>query len=386
MRALLVLALALAASLGVPRAARAENLEPGVWLEMAVLACQRGEPAEMERLLLGLEQRFSPPEAIARFISSLRQSGCSPTQPLRGPESAGPGFTAPPIGRIALGLGVTTNANSGPSVEVLTLSGLQDAQLVLDESFRPQPDAWMTLAAERELPLEPLNRRGISMGMAASGRWLRTEQAFQELLWGGWLRGQWPLGNGLTLGSGVSLASSRLGQAPYARHAQWAGQLQWGARQDWRAELAHHQAQYLRRDAFDAAVTQIGFSHDLRLPEWTRGQVRLAVLVDEGQAARPGGNRAGWALQWSAERPAPIVGVWSVRAHLERSLSERAYAPGLIEERRDHKVSRLEAAWLIPSGPQAFWRASLLHRVERDAISLLGLRELSLGLEFNRLF
>jgi hypothetical protein len=80
------------------------------------------------------------------------------------------------------------------------------------------------------------------------------------------------------------------------------------------------------------------------------------------------------------------VGVWSVRAHLERSLSERAYAPGLIEERRDHKVSRVEMSWLIPHEPRQFWRVSILHRLERDAISLLGLREVSLGLEFNRLF
>ncbi len=385
MRLLLVLALGLAVSLGLTPRAVADNLEPGVWLEMAVLACQRGETAEMERLLRSLEQRFSPPQAITRFISSLRESGCpavigeQPSTTTQDPHS-------PPLGRFALGLGLTTNANSGPSVEVLTLSGLQDAQLVLDESFRPQRDAWFTMTAEREIVLAPLNRYGLSLGLSASGRWLREEQAFQELLWGGWLRGQWPLGSGVMLGSGLSVANSRLGQQSYARHAQWSGQLQWGALQDRRVDLSFHRVQYAQRDAFDAAVTQVGFAHDLRLPLGVRGHVRLAALSDKGQADRPGGDRKGWALQWSAERPAPSVGVWSVRAHLERSLSERAYAPGLIEERRDHKVSRVEMSWLIPHEPRQFWRVSILHRLERDAISLLGLREVSLGLEFNRLF
>ena len=396
MRALIVLAWLATAGLGTTRLAQAENLEPGIWLEMAVLACQRGEPVEMERLLKGLEERFTPPDSIARYVSTLRESGCKrndspPTTTLQqDPLDEG---SAPkeargirPLGRLALGLGATTNANSGPSVEVLTLSGLQDAQLVLDESFRPEPDAFLNLTAELEIPLPALQRQGLTLGVSASGRWLRTQKDFQELLWGGWFRGQWQITPEFTLGSGLSLASSRLGQRPYADHAQWSGQLQWGKQQQWRADVSHHQVRYAQREAFDAAVSQVGLAREIDLPGWTRSQVRLALLSDQGQVDRPGGDRRGWALQWSADRPGPRASLFSVRVHLERSLSRDAYALGLIEERRDHKVSRLEVAWLLPAGPRQFWRTTLMHRLERDDIPLLGLRETSLGVELNRLF
>lgn len=366
-------------------------MEPELWLDMAVTACQRGEYAEMNRLLSVIESRFNPPPGITTFINGLRQTGCkevSSAASTSGSEEGAENFNlSNPQGRFSIGFGSTSNANLGPETQTLALPGISETVLTLSDDYRVRSDQFLTFGVEHRLQSAMLRNLGLDWGLALTGRAFKNESEFSDLLGGTWLKGSWPIGPNHLVGSGISFATSQLAGQAYANYLRWSGEVQLLGQSNLRLNASDHRVRYAKKTNFDSDIRQLGIAGSWTVMSTTQAEARMYVLSDNAKANRPGGDRKGWGGQWVLRGDIPELD-WqaSLIVSFEDTKSDAKYSPGLIDEYRNHESTRIEIELIVPWDQSRFLRLTMMNRRERDDIKILGLKEQSLMMDINFLY
>lgn len=348
-----------AALFGLGAAAHAEvDPEPGIWLEMGLLACARGDTQEAMRIFGHIERTFDPPPGIRALIVRTLRASCPPW--------------LPPKARLAAGFGWSSNVNLGPAqTSFLLPAGNTLLELGIAEYLRPRQDGYVFFEAERSFALGPGN-----LVPFATLRHNFQARAFDEDLLGvAYKLDERPVADGRWHGS-LMLAQSFLGGE---RYAELRG-LGVTYRRSAVSLSAHGQTiDYPRAPAFDARQLALRAGVGLQRGDW-RAALRLGALFDRAaHPGRPGGDRSGWLADLQVGRPGPgatqIEFVW----RSEQTRSERAYLPGLFEMRRARHHHHFELAWLIPQSATRALRLSATLADAADSVPFLGYRQANLS-------
>ncbi len=336
--------------------AHGDDVEPGLWLEMALLACSRGEQEEAERLFRHIETHFSPPPGIQALIDEARSRWCRQVPRLQM--------------RWAAGLGWSSNVNQAASTHSLWLSERLPA-LELTDVKRPLSDPQALLEADAQVRV-PYGEMGAVAQLRHHGRHHDFDEDILGLTWRGpvWREG------GLV--AALSRARSWLGGRPYADYLGL--QVSWPM-QDWTAQARWQEVDYVSAPAFSAQVYTLAAGR-----QWPRGSgptsVRLGVSWDRAEGQRPGGDRHGGFGELRLHHPGPgrsrfeLAGLYDVR------LSEQAYLPGLLEMRRRQRTLRADLGWSWPVGRDGGWRVGLTLVEVRDNVSFLAYRQTILAVQW----
>lgn len=339
-------------------ACAAEDPEPGIWLEMGLLACERGETQEARRLFDHIERTFDPPPGIRALIAHTLHQSCPPRQS--------------PKARLAAGFGWSSNVNLGPAhTHFLLPSGNTTLELRVAERFWPRSDAYVFTEGEAGFALGP----GSLVPFGSLRKYSAAGDFDEGVLGVAYQFDERPLADGRWHGS-LTLAQSFLGGA---RYAELRG-LGYAYRQSAFSLSAHGQAiDYPQAPAFDARQLALRAGVGLQYGRW-RAALRLGGLLDLAvHPDRPGGDRSGWLADLHATRPGPggaqIEFVWRG----ESSQTRRAYLPGLFEMRRVRHFNQFEVAWQIPQSRTSAWRLSAALTNATDSVPFLGYRQTHLS-------
>ena len=341
----------------------------GEWLELALIHCALGNAERAEALFSDIEARFAPPPGIRAIIVRQREMGCLGWQPNR-------------LWSVAMTRGHDSNVNQGATNGNFLIGGVP---LELLPEFRPQSDNFSAATVDY---LRELNRGGdIAYLQAGARRYDRLSQYDTTSLFGGvehnWkMPGNWQMRGSLLAGVGT------LGGRLY----QQQGQLQLRATppiklpDHFQLQLSAGVARinYKTLSNFDATTfdlrTQLDYHKDtLRL------QSSVGYLQDQGNGARPGGDRRGWTARLFGRRA--LIG--SLQGEFDLSYlrwqGATTYSPGLIDERRRQHTGSARAALIYPVSAQHSvlleWR--LIENRENISIFQYRSQQLQLSWQWN---
>jgi len=349
------------------------------WLELGLLHCLQGQPELARALWDELLLRFEAPPGIVALVAHLRSSACVPGADM-GLAGAGAdvGLALPgaagvaPVLLLELGRGHSSNVNQGVTDLYVELPGPQGPlALQLQPQFAARPDGFYRwrLALDAPLPGAPgwhglaqwqgqlfdsestQHLQSLALGLrrpwqlgAWQGQWLG---ALDWLERGGALhqrRGllqaqvQVPVPPGLKLGAG----------APRPQLRQWL----------LTARLVH--TKVAQQPAFDGLQSSLSSSLS---GAWGALQWQAEAGLDWDRAAsalRPGGDMRGGHLGAQVQhplgqvagRPLQLLGQWQ----WQHWRSSQAYAPGLIELRREQNLHQASLALRWQQSPATAWR------------------------------
>lgn len=307
----------------------------GAWLDLAILQCGMGFAAEAETLFEQILTRFDPPPAIRDLIRRIREQGCQ-RQEIRSSWARL---------QFRLGRGYDSNANQGaldPYFSIMGDDGL--IQLPLMPEYRPHSDSFTQLGLEAahteadtgtlfHFQLHARQNDRISSYNQTTGV-IGVEQPLRlgdwETRWGGNLGATW--------------LGGRLYQKQVNAYAQivppWP-ELPAG----WRFSVLSDWSRlwYPTLDRFDAHLVRtqatLGFQG-----QDTQFLGALGATRDLGESRRPGGDKRGWtsSLILRQRLDARLFGEFSWSHQNWRG--EKAYLPGLINDRRKQHANLWRAA------------------------------------------
>ncbi|MCL2020769.1 MAG: tetratricopeptide repeat protein [Betaproteobacteria bacterium] len=336
----------------------------GALLDLAILQCGMGLVDEAEALFARIEERFDPPLAIRDLIQRIRAQGCQ-----RQEQSGGARL------RFRLGRGHDSNANQGardPYFSLLVDDGL--IPLMLAPEFRPRSDSFTQLGLEASYT-RPASETLLHGNLHArkydrvSGYDLATGVVGAERPW---RLGEWESRWGGSLGA--TWLGGRLYQKQVNAYAQvlppwpdlpagWRFSVVGDWSRVWYPTLYRFDADLLRAQALLAFQGQD-----------TLFLGSLGVTRDDGEARRPGGDRRGWTSnlilrQRLGER---LFGEFSWSHQSWRG--ERAYLPGLFNERRKQRATLWRAAATYAVVPRQSLTLEYRFLDNKENISLFGYR------------
>ncbi|MBC7861173.1 MAG: tetratricopeptide repeat protein [Burkholderiaceae bacterium] len=330
-----------------------EPLHAGAWLDLALSQCELGNAGEAERLFREIEARFAPPPGIVEVIQNHRARGCKRPPAQRALMS------------LSLGRGYDDNVNQGASSHLFsTGSGATLTQWELAPDYLPRADGYVTLAGDYARTIaaqtgtrafaQLRQRRHDSLRQQDTTsllpRLLDAEQPWQL---GGW-RGR------ATAAFGNLRLEHRLYQRQSLLQMRLTPPVALPARLDWGLSTSVNRVSYPSRNGYNSNTIDLGttLTHHGAGFDTT---LALGTLSDNGQSARPGGNRtgryAGVLLQGRlGERATGELG-WNAQSWR----SGAPYAPGLIDAVRYQNNQQLRAALTWQVAPhhsvQLEWRA-----------------------------
>ncbi len=296
--------------------------------------CESGNGKAAERIFRLIEERHAPPEGIRLLIGTLRENGC--IRVVTKPQETG-------LLQLRVQAGYDSNPNLGLGLSRigLILDG-QSVMLPLDDTSRPQGDAWQSADL---LWLAP----GVGWQPFVLGavRAYRHESEYDRLLLVAGLQQQ-EEGRRLRIAAGVQTLDGQFNQASLMAHAQhplpWASDLAAGLAASllYYPDLAEQNSVQLE--------PQLIFERALSAAWHTR--LSVGLLLDQPSGARPGGLRHG--LNLLGEARAHLMGPWYFESFLRfQALREdEPYSPLFGQTRRDGQE------WLLG--------LSLGHRLDAD--------------------
>jgi hypothetical protein len=249
----------------------------GAWLDLAILQCGMGMPAEAEALFAQILERFDPPPSIRELIRQVRARGC-----LRHPPRRVSRF------QVRLGRGHDSNANQG-AANPFSLGGIP-----LAPEFHPRADDFTQIGLEAA-SLFP--RQGTMVHAQIQSRRHDHLSGYdqttvlaaveQPLRPGGW-----------EFRLGLAAGASMLGGHLYQKQAGLYGQasppwtvLPAGWRYSFGGDISR--VRYPALDSFDASILRARFTLAYQnAGTWFMGS--LGIARDFGARARPGGDKKGW--------------------------------------------------------------------------------------------
>lgn len=329
-----------------------------------MLACERGETTEAARLFEHIESHFDPPVGIRALITNARARLC-PSSRL-------------PAGRMAAGIGWSSNVNLGPSQTSYLLPGTTPLELRVADRLLPRPDGHVVVEAERNFPF------GAGQ-LTAFGTFRRNFSArdFDEGLFGIAYRIPEIEAAGGRWGGSATLAHTWLSGARYADHRRLDATFRWSGF----TLAAHWQSiDYPQAPVFDARQMALRAGAGARWGDW-RIAARIGRLVDAAVSTqRPGGDRSGWLADLQANRPGPGSSLFEVAWRGEWSRSQRPYLPGFFDMHRNRRFAQFEVAWQIPHDAETSWRLGCVMTRTHESVPLLGYRQTTVGASWIRVF
>lgn len=329
----------------------------GAWLDLAILQCGLGNAQEAERLFEMIERRFSPPPGIMEIIALHRTQGCR---------------RAHPRDQLTLMLarGIDSNVNQGASNPIFSIgSGSRRIEQVLAPEYLPQRDQYTLLSGEyvREFAdgatlafaqirsrendsLKQYNTTSVIAGIERPWR-LDTWQGRSSAFIGG-----------LTLGGKLYQKQIHLqGQItpPLALPEPFKFNILGGI----------SRLQYSTLANYNATTYETGGSLVYQ-NSTMRAQALASYLVDQGSAARLGGNRHGWTTGINSTFKVAGNATGELGWTYQTWQGNSIYSPELIDVIRRQKTNLWRAALTLPVQPSHSIRLEFRQVSNRENISL----------------
>jgi hypothetical protein len=308
----------------------------GAYLDVAILHCSMGDAAKAEALFAAMEARFSPPPAILEVIARQRALGCKPHEP-----------TAQL--RLRLGRGYDDNVNQGASGSVFSLgTGASAISVVVAPEYARRGDGFTALSLDWSAPLP--GGAGTIGYVQAGARSYDALRLYDQAFVSGALEHPWQAGSwGMRSVGSVGLLT--LGGAVYQQQAQLrlVATPPLGLPAGWKLDgaLGLTEVAYPTQTPFDA---QQWDARAVLVHAGANGfvQAELGYTWDKGKSLRPGGDRQGVLanLQGRILLGQNIYGEWGLT--YQGWLGQRAYSPGLIDQRREQDSVVARAGLVVP--------------------------------------
>jgi hypothetical protein len=303
----------------------------GAWLDLAMLYCAVGNAPAAEALFVDIERRYDPPRPILDVIARQRALGCLGWQPKQSTQ-------------LRLGRGFESNVNQGARSPNLSIdSGRGQIDLVLLPEFLPLSDQFTHFSAEATRELSPDGTTGVlqfqSKNYDKLSRYNSNSLFFgleRPWRWGHWGWRAAGTTGFMTLGSQVYLKQTQLQLAvvpPLPLPENW--QLGVSESLSW--------ISYPTLSSFDARWWETRGTLTYKGVD-SLWQASASALQDNETGQRPGGDRTGGfaSLQGRINLGNKVHG--ELGWQLQRWQAERAYFPGLIDDKRVQNTQVLRAA------------------------------------------
>ena len=329
-------------------------------LEFAIQECRQGHREQAFLLFRSIQDQLSPPPSVLEVISALQASGCT------GAPDNNPDLT--PIGwEIKSVFGFDSNVNQGIRSPLVQFGTTDDPiELILDSTYLPLGSAFLEVSANRDLPTP---RQGL-LKIRSHARAHRSASAFDTVGLGlsGSQRYAWDPVSLEVMGdwSEMSLGGKRY-------HSAYALGLKASAPPLLTGTALHASVQkvnYHTQPQQNALQLQAGATQAVQLSvlRWHAG---LSAFHDKALALRAGGTRTGYSAFAEA---ATHWGMWYLVSRMAYTQwhSRQVFLPGLVETRRQSKVTHLT---LMAERPLNTWHSLQIewqHRSSRDTIALYG--------------
>lgn len=329
----------------------------GAWLELAISHCTLGHPVEAEKLFREIEVRFAPSAGILAVIDANRRTGCKAWEPRT--------YRA-----MAVSFGTDDNVNQGASNPVFTVgSGPDRTERLLDEDFLPKRDSFVQTSFDYSRELTQQHSTAFAQ-LRMRRHHTVSEQDTNALLFGvnhPFRLGRWS-GNTMLSASLVSLDGS-LYQRQYQVQARVAPPLQLPEQFDLSLTASLGRAEYVTRRNFDADTGELSTMLNYR-GKRNHAQLSAGALFERGRAGRLGGDRHGFyaSLQMQhrfGERLGGEVGLTR-----QDWMSEREYAPDIIDLVRRQRTLQARVALVRPLTAKQSVLLEYRHVTNRENISL----------------
>ncbi len=323
------------ASETLSRVIEQEPLHAGAWLDLALIQCALGHPAEADRLFATIEERFSPPPGIRDVIAEARADGCSKWQPHT-------------QGTFGFSRGISQNVNQGSSRATYDVTdGQTVTELQLLPEFLPRHDQYTLLSADYQRDLTPNGLAGYAQ--VQERRYDSLHQYNSTALLVGvdkpWRFGRW------TLRGNANLDLVTLGGQLYQRQVQVQARvgppLPLPNSMQFTFSTAFSHLEYLTLENFNANTGEVRGQFVYR-QEDSSVSTSAAWLKDHALAARPGGDREGWQFQLQGRRllRGDIIG--ELAYSYQNWNSSSTYSPGFIDVVRRQATHLLRGAITYP--------------------------------------
>lgn len=312
-----------------------EPMHAGAWLDLAIIQCELGHAQEAERLFEAIVTRFAPPPEILEVIASNRLRGCAgwrPTSKLS----------------VLLGRGADSNVNQGASSPTFTFGlgpNIVEAQLLPE--YLPRRDQFSVLQADYSRDLNANGTVGSVQVQARINDRLKQydaaavvagiERPFRAGSWG--VRGLGSFGL-LTLGGKLYQA-----QALLQARIMPALPLPENMQLTFTPGIAH--VHYPTLTNYDANTLELRSQAVWKLPQ-VDINASVAYLTDFAVAARPGGDRRGWASSIRASKRLGGNLFGELGWTRQTWQSQSSYSPGLIETVRQQDMNVVRGTLVYP--------------------------------------
>jgi hypothetical protein len=328
----------------------------GEWLDLAMLQCALGHADEAEQLFNAIETKLQPPKGLLTIIEDQRRQGCAAWQRQ---QQWG----------ITVARGYDQNVNQGASNPFYSIGDGSGGPQELAPEYLPKPDRYSTVALDY---MADLTQNGDLGYVQLYGRRNDSQVNYNTISvfagadhpwrWQRWrLRASGLIG-ALTLGGQLYQAQSQLqlrAVPPLPLPPTMELALQTG--------LTH--LNYRTLTNFDSNTSEVRTIFSYRT-EARQVQASAGWMRDHAVAARPGGDRSGWALGLSA-RTALTRGI---EAELDWNAlhwdGKTAYSPGIIDTVRRQNTRSVRAGLSFALTPttsvQLEWRQ--VHNKENISI------------------
>lgn len=351
------------------RAIDSEPAQAGLWLDLALALCQRGQGALTQQVLGYIEETFNPPPGIVEVINLVRQSGCdTPSQ-----KSAQP--IPPPRVSLSAQRGRDSNVNQGASSALFTLgSAFPGVVVELTPEFLPVGDQFTALEGGITYSLDADLQAAAQVRLKHHDK----QHSFDTGVAVGTLEQSWPCGSGrcsLTGALGAVTLGSQLYQTLAQAQIGWTRTLQDAdLPQAIALEASLGRQLFATQPSFDAWQAQARASWRVLLGGSDLLQLSLTVGTDKDTANRPGGDRSVYALQASGSHALGrrFVLDWNVQQQTTRDAT--AYSPGLIDMVRRPVLRSVVLGLVRPVADSQRVRLEFRHTSHRDVVSLFTYR------------
>jgi hypothetical protein len=257
----------------------------GALLDAALLYCQLGERDLSLQTLTRIEKQYAVPPAIEKLITYYKGNGCAPT-------------VSRPKLIASIGVGVTSNANFGPSSPLVTFApGAPFAALQLAPESLAHSDQYVESALQGELPIAMLPNVTLLAGLA--DREYHSLPAFDQRTATFGVAHRMALGQG-EIGNQVTADLLWLGTSLYQRNLGWHVDY-WSSPVAVRSTLARvggdftlTNSTYPSNGLYDSVHAELRAGFNARIGERTTILLFAGPAWDKPQNDRPGGTRSGY--------------------------------------------------------------------------------------------
>ena len=334
-----------------------EPMHAGAWLDLAIIQCELGHAREAEALFAAIINRFAPPPEIVEVIAANRARGCAL-------------WRADSKWSLLIGRGYDSNVNQGSSTPSFTFGlGNDQVEAQLLPDYLPRPDQFTILQGDYRRDLSPNGTVGTVQFQARTNHdisafdtaavVLGIEQPWRFRDWS--VRGIGTLGL-LTLNGRLyqGQASAQLRITPWLPLPE-------NVQLTLMPGVAH--VQYPTLGNYNSNTAELRSQLTWRLPQ-TEFTASLGYAADFGSAARPGGDRKGWAtgLRGNTRIAGDVFGEFGWTRQTWQSST--AYSPGLIESIRRQDTQVLRGALIFPVRPHQTVQLEVRNVRNKENISI----------------